>query len=151
MQTWKLVAQPWPSRPLAPLQATEDARKAPGLCDLTSKGYIDLIYVNNKRQQRAGFQLQNKLETDGCNHDNSYFGSASLDLQREMDGGDNTLCGQHCQHKRAEWTKGARQLRMIGKTTSGRTGIGFFARTQHAHSTGLNHCGEVLNSHQTQP
>ena len=68
-------------------EATEDAREASGLRGLKIGGYIDPTYVYNKRQKRAGFQFLNKVETDGYNYDNSYFGSASLDLQKEMDGG----------------------------------------------------------------
>ena len=68
-------------------EATEDAREASGLRGLKISGYIDPTYVYNKRQKRAGFQFLNKVETDGYNYDNSYFGSASLDLQKEMDGG----------------------------------------------------------------
>jgi Protein of unknown function (DUF3138) len=68
-------------------EATEDAREASGLRGLKFSGYIDPTYVYNKRQKRAGFQFLNKVESDGYNYDNSYFGSASLDLQKEMDGG----------------------------------------------------------------
>ena len=68
-------------------EAIEDAREASGLRGLKFSGYIDPTYVYNKRQQRAGFQFLNKVESDGYNYDNSYFGSASLDLQKEMDGG----------------------------------------------------------------
>jgi hypothetical protein len=68
-------------------EAIEDAREASGLRGLKFSGYIDPAYVYNKRQQRAGFQFLNKVESDGYNYDNSYFGSASLDLQKEMDGG----------------------------------------------------------------
>ena len=68
-------------------EATEDAREASGLRGLKISGYVDPTYIYNKRQKRAGFQFLNKVETDGYNYDNSYFGSASLDLQKEMDGG----------------------------------------------------------------
>jgi hypothetical protein len=68
-------------------EAIEDAREASGLRGLKFSGYIDPTYVYNKRQNRAGFQFLNKVESDGYNYDNSYFGSASLDLQKEMDGG----------------------------------------------------------------
>jgi hypothetical protein len=68
-------------------EATEDAREASGLRGLKFSGYIDPTYVYNKRQKRAGFQFLNKVDSDGYNYDNSYFGSASLDLQKEMDGG----------------------------------------------------------------
>ncbi len=68
-------------------EATEDAREASGLRGLKFSGYIDPTYIYNKRDQRAGFQFLNKVESDGYNYDNSYFGSASLDLQKEMDGG----------------------------------------------------------------
>jgi hypothetical protein len=68
-------------------EATEDAREASGLRGLKFSGYIDPAFIYNKNQNRAGFQFLNKVETDGYNYDNSYFGAASLDLQKEMDGG----------------------------------------------------------------
>ncbi len=68
-------------------EATEDAREASGLRGLKFSGYIDPSYIYNKNQNRAGFQFLNKVEADGYNYDNSYFGAASLDLQKEMDGG----------------------------------------------------------------
>ena len=68
-------------------EATEDAREASGLRGLKFSGYIDPAFIYNKNQNRAGFQFLNKVENDGYNYDNSYFGAASLDLQKEMDGG----------------------------------------------------------------
>ena len=68
-------------------EATEDAREASGLRGLKFSGYIDPAFIYNKNQNRAGFQFLNKVESDGYNYDNSYFGAASLDLQKEMDGG----------------------------------------------------------------
>ena len=68
-------------------EATEDAREASGLRGLKFSGYIDPAFIYNKNQNRAGFQFLNRIEADGYNYDNSYFGAASLDLQKEMDGG----------------------------------------------------------------
>ena len=68
-------------------EATEDAREASGQRGLKFSGYADPAFIYNKNQNRAGFQFLNKVETDSYNYDNSYFGAASLDLQKEMDGG----------------------------------------------------------------
>ena len=68
-------------------EATEDAREASGQRGLKFSGYVDPAFIYNKNQNRAGFQFLNKVEADGYNYDNSYFGAASLDLQKEMDGG----------------------------------------------------------------
>ncbi len=68
-------------------EALEDAVEAQGLKSLKISGYIDPTYVWNKNQQRAGFQFLNRVSDDGYNYDNSYFGVASIDFQKEMEGG----------------------------------------------------------------
>ena len=68
-------------------EALEDAVEAQGLKSLKISGYIDPSYLYNQRQDRAGFQFLNPVALDGYNYDNSYFGSAVLDLQKEMEGG----------------------------------------------------------------
>ncbi|MFM2121160.1 MAG: hypothetical protein RL722_2628, partial [Pseudomonadota bacterium] len=68
-------------------EALEDARDASGLKLFKFSGYMDPTFVYNKRQNRAGVQFLNKVESDLYNYDNSYFGSVSLDMQKETDSG----------------------------------------------------------------
>lgn len=68
-------------------EALEDARDASGLKQLKISGYMDPTFIYNKRQDRAGFQFLNAVGDDGYNYDNSYFGAAVVDFQKEMDGG----------------------------------------------------------------
>jgi opacity protein-like surface antigen len=68
-------------------EALEDGMEAQGLKGLKISGYFDPSYIYNKNQHRAGFQFLNRVSDDGYNYDNSYFGVASLDFQKEMDGG----------------------------------------------------------------
>ncbi|HSW09172.1 DUF3138 family protein [Aquabacterium sp.] len=68
-------------------EALEDAIESQGLKMLKISGYADPTYLYNQRQRRGGFQFLNPVDSDGYNYDNSYFGSASLDFQKEMEGG----------------------------------------------------------------
>jgi hypothetical protein len=68
-------------------EATEDAIESQGLKMLKISGYMDPTYLYNQRQNRAGFQFLNPVALDGYNYDNSYFGAASIDFQKEMEGG----------------------------------------------------------------
>jgi DNA-binding protein YbaB len=68
-------------------EALEDAVEAQGLKMLKINGYADPTYIYNARQRRGGFQFINNVGDDGYNYDNSYFGAASIDFQKEMDGG----------------------------------------------------------------
>lgn len=68
-------------------EALEDAVEAQGLKMLKISGFMDPTWIYNQRQNRAGFQFLNPVALDGYNYDNSYFGGAYLDLQKEMDGG----------------------------------------------------------------
>jgi hypothetical protein len=68
-------------------EAMEDARDASGLKLLKVSGYMDPSFVYNRNQGRAGVQFLNKVEDDGYNYDNSYFGSAAIDFQKETDSG----------------------------------------------------------------
>ena len=62
-------------------EATEDNLEAWGFKGLTISGYMDPTFIYNKRQDRAGFQFLNRVDDDGYNYDNSYFGAAVLDFQ----------------------------------------------------------------------
>jgi hypothetical protein len=68
-------------------EAAEDATEAHGYKDLKISGYMDPTYIWNKDQRRSGFQFLNPVSEDGYNYDNSYFGTVSLDLQKELEGG----------------------------------------------------------------
>ena len=68
-------------------EALEDAVESQGLKTLKIGGFIDPSYIWNKNQRRAGFQLLNRVSDDGYNYDNSYFGLAAIDFQKEMEGG----------------------------------------------------------------
>jgi hypothetical protein len=68
-------------------EALEDNQEAMGFRGLKISGQMDPSFVYNKAQDRAGFQFLNKVDDDGYNYDNSYFGIAILDFQKEMEGG----------------------------------------------------------------
>ena len=68
-------------------EALEDAMEAQGFKGLKISGQMDPSFIYNRRQNRAGFQFLNRVNDDGYNYDNSYFGMAMLDFQKEMDGG----------------------------------------------------------------
>ena len=68
-------------------EALEDNMEAQGLKGLKINGYADPTYIYNKAQHRSGVQFLNPVASDGYNYDNSYFGAASIDFQKEMEGG----------------------------------------------------------------
>ncbi|RZT93828.1 DUF3138 family protein [Rivibacter subsaxonicus] len=68
-------------------EATEDNLEAWGLKGLTISGYMDPAYIYNQRQSRSGFQFLNSVGDDGYNYDNSYFGTAMIDFQKETESG----------------------------------------------------------------
>ena len=68
-------------------EGLQDAIEAQGLKNLKISGFIDPTYIYNRDQNRAGFQFLNRVSDDGYNYDNGYFGTASIDFQKEMDGG----------------------------------------------------------------
>jgi opacity protein-like surface antigen len=68
-------------------EALEDNQEANGFKDLKFSGYMDPSYIYNVDQKRAGFQFLNPVAEDGYNYDNSYFGTLSLDFQKELEGG----------------------------------------------------------------
>ena len=61
--------------------------REPGFKGLKISGYIEPAYIYNQRQDRAGFQFLNSVGDDGYNYDNSYFGAAMLDFQKETESG----------------------------------------------------------------
>jgi Protein of unknown function (DUF3138) len=72
-------------------EAMEDSRDALGFKGLKISGYMDPTFIYNKNQNTSGFQFLNKVDTanggDGYNYDNSYFGAAVIDFQKETDSG----------------------------------------------------------------
>ena len=68
-------------------EALEDAVESQGLKLLKISGFIDPTFIANRRQNRAGFQFLNPVALDGYNYDNSYFGGATIDFTKEMEGG----------------------------------------------------------------
>lgn len=68
-------------------EAMEDSRDAAGFKSLKISGYIDPVYIYNRNQNRAGFQFLNSIGDGGFNYDNSFFGMAYLDIQKETDSG----------------------------------------------------------------
>jgi Protein of unknown function (DUF3138) len=68
-------------------EALEDNQETMGFRGLKISGQMDPSYIYNKAQDRSGFQFLNAVGDDGYNYDNSYFGIAMLDFQKEMEGG----------------------------------------------------------------
>lgn len=68
-------------------EALEDSRDAAGLRGLKISGYMDPTFIYNKAQNRSGFQFLNAVGDDGYNYDNSYFGAAVIDFQKETESG----------------------------------------------------------------
>ena len=68
-------------------EALEDARDASGLRLFTISGYMDPTFIYNRANDTAGFQFLNAVGDDGYNYDNSYFGAAVIDFQKEMESG----------------------------------------------------------------
>ncbi|MGA0610971.1 DUF3138 family protein [Caldimonas sp. KR1-144] len=67
-------------------EATEDNLEMWGMKGLTISGYIEPVYIYNKRQDRAGFQFLNSQD-DGYFYDTSYMGAAVIDFTKETDSG----------------------------------------------------------------
>ena len=72
-------------------ESTEDSFDAAGLKGFKVSGVIDPTFIYNQSQNRSGFVFLNNFDnTDATNSyafDNSSFGSAVLDIQKETDGG----------------------------------------------------------------
>jgi opacity protein-like surface antigen len=68
-------------------EALEDSRDAAGLKSLKISGYMDPSYVYNFNKQRGSFQFLVPASKEGYGTDNGYFGTVSLDLQKETDSG----------------------------------------------------------------
>ena len=67
-------------------EAMEDNLETLGLKGLKISGYIEPVYLYNRRQDRAGFQFLNS-QSDGYFYDTSYLGAAVIDFTKETDSG----------------------------------------------------------------
>ena len=65
----------------------EEERENSLLKGLTISGSVDPTFIYNRAQNRAGFQLLNTVGEGGYSYDNSFFGAASIDFQKELEGG----------------------------------------------------------------
>jgi len=68
-------------------EALEDNQEAMGFRGLKISGQMDPSFIYNKAQNRAGFQFLNSENDNLYFYDNSYFGMAMIDFQKEMEGG----------------------------------------------------------------
>jgi hypothetical protein len=69
------------------MEMIEDTLEAQGFKGLRISGQIDPTYIYNHAQGRGGFQFLGPIRDDGYHYDNSYFGMAVIDLQKELDNG----------------------------------------------------------------
>ena len=69
-------------------EALEDNAEASGFKGLKISGVIDPTFIVNKNQRTSSFVfLNNFAGTDVFAYDNSYFGMAVIDFQKELEGG----------------------------------------------------------------
>jgi hypothetical protein len=70
-------------------EALEDNIEAQGLKSLKISGVIDPTYIYNRAQNTASFAFLNNFasSTEVFAYDNSYFGMAVVDFQKELEGG----------------------------------------------------------------
>ncbi len=68
-------------------EAIQDSFTDQGYKGLKIGGYMDPTFIWNKAQNRAGAQFLNQVGADGYNYDNSYFGAAVIDFQKETESG----------------------------------------------------------------
>jgi hypothetical protein len=71
------------------VDALEDQRDSSPFKGLVISGSIDPVFIYNRAQDRAGFQLLDNVGNDngGYAYDNSFFGNATIDFQKEFEGG----------------------------------------------------------------
>jgi len=68
-------------------EALEDARDNAGLKGFKLAGSMDLVYAYNHDLQRAQFVFLTPGAAVGYGYDNGYFGTVTLDVQKELEGG----------------------------------------------------------------
>jgi hypothetical protein len=73
------------------VEGMEDQREAQGMKDLKISGMIDPTYIYNKARDSAGFNFLSNFDertaTDTFAYDNSFFGQALIQFDKEMEGG----------------------------------------------------------------
>lgn len=69
------------------VDSLEEERENSSFKGLVISGSIDPTFIYNRAQNRSGFQLLNSATTGPYAYDNSYFGAASIDFQKELEGG----------------------------------------------------------------
>ena len=69
------------------VDALEDQRDSSPFKGLVISGSIDPVFIYNRAQDRAGFQLLDNVGNGGYAYDNSFFGNATIDFQKEFEGG----------------------------------------------------------------
>jgi hypothetical protein len=65
----------------------EEQRDTAALKGLKISGSIDPTYIYNRARDSSGFQFLSPYQRDSYTYDNSTFGAAYLDFQKEMEGG----------------------------------------------------------------
>ncbi len=70
-------------------EALEDNAEAAGFKGLKISGLLDPVYIYNKNLSTSSFVFLNNFASDSeaFSYDNSYFGMAVLDFQKELEGG----------------------------------------------------------------
>ncbi len=73
------------------VDAMDDQTEAGGMKDFKISGMIDPTYIYNKARDSSGFNFLSNLDgrdnTDVYAYDNSYFGQAMIQFEKELDGG----------------------------------------------------------------
>ncbi|MEI7465455.1 MAG: DUF3138 family protein [Burkholderiales bacterium] len=75
------------SRLAIKVDSLEEAQETSFAKGMTINGSIDPTFIYNRAQNRAGFQFLNQVQVGPFAYDNSFFGTATLDIQKELEGG----------------------------------------------------------------
>ncbi len=75
------------SRLAVKVDSLEEAQETSFAKGMTINGSIDPTFIYNRAQNRAGFQFLNQVQVGPYAYDNSFFGTATLDIQKELEGG----------------------------------------------------------------
>ena len=75
------------SRLAVKVDSLEEAQESSFAKGMTISGSIDPTFIYNRAQNRAGFQFLNQVQVGPYAYDNSFFGTATLDIQKELEGG----------------------------------------------------------------
>ena len=75
------------SRLAIKVDSLEEAQENSFSKGMTINGSIDPTFIYNRAQNRAGFQLLNQVQIGPYAYDNSFFGTVTLDIQKELEGG----------------------------------------------------------------